>query len=326
MRFARRIVWFVAVALLFVGEVRALNIERTDYKIAVPDKCTVDPQDADMDLDHLTTINLPNHNAMIIMVVDDKTVLDENLQNTKTFYKNSLKDSQESPSAMVDKHHGKAVLLTGTLNGTKYCIELGAFAGKKKGFFIVRNYPVGDKAETIKLTQASIDAFNIKEQAPKAIGVTNAVALPSVGEAHAITIERTNYTMTVPAKSSIESSSDKSVDSDHMTIVVLPNLDTLMIVVLDDKALLEETFNNTKANYMNTLKNSKEAPSDMVKMRKGKGALLNGLMNGKNYCFEMGTFAGKNAGFLIVCGYPVTHKGETRSIVQKSLQSFTVKE
>ena len=140
---------------------RTMDIERSDYKITVPDKCTVDPEDADMDLDHMTTINLPNQNTLSVMVVDDKTLLDKSLERVKNNYKNSLKNAQEAPSNMVNMHKGKAVLVTGVLNGMKYCLEVGAFAGKKAGFVIVRSYPLSDKAATTKLTQKAIETFRI---------------------------------------------------------------------------------------------------------------------------------------------------------------------
>ncbi len=35
-------------------------IERADYMITVSGVCTVDPEDSDIDLDYMTTINLPN--------------------------------------------------------------------------------------------------------------------------------------------------------------------------------------------------------------------------------------------------------------------------
>jgi len=151
------------VTLLCVATTYATDIERASYKITIPDKSTVDPQDSDIDLDHMTTINLPNDNNIIILAIDDKALIDKSFTTMTEKYKNALKNVQETGSDMANLRNGKGVLLTGLFNGMKYCFEVGAFAGKKCGFIIVCAYPEKERVETREMAKKAVDSLKIKE-------------------------------------------------------------------------------------------------------------------------------------------------------------------
>lgn len=155
--------------LLLLPAVRlhAMTVERADYVITVPEKSTVDPADADIDLDHMTTINLPNENSVNVLVIDDKTKTDVAYQAAKKSYLGQLTDVKESPSQLFEKQKGVGVKLAGTAKGTAICFELGWFAGNKKGFIVVTFYTPDEVKTAVPIAQEVINSIKIKEAAAK---------------------------------------------------------------------------------------------------------------------------------------------------------------
>lgn len=141
----------------------AKDIARTDYKITVPDSCTVDPEDSDIDLDHMTTINLPNDNTLIVSVVDDVSALDRAVAKMKAHYLGKMQKAQETPSALVVNRHGRGVTIRGIFNGGKFCFEVVSLSGKKKGFVVVSTYLASEEKEALPIVQHALDSFVIKE-------------------------------------------------------------------------------------------------------------------------------------------------------------------
>jgi hypothetical protein len=146
---------------------RALDVERADYVITVPEKSTVDPQKGKVDPDHMTTINLPNENSLIVIVADDKARTEAGYEGMKKTYAAKLTGVKETPSHLFDKHKGTGVKLAGTMKGTGICFELGWFTGNEKGFIIVTYYADDEVKTVVPIALAAINSFKIKEPAAK---------------------------------------------------------------------------------------------------------------------------------------------------------------
>lgn len=153
----------ILVSVAFTQLAFAKFIERSDYKISVPDKCTVDNEDPDIDLDHMTTIKLPDDNALLILVLDDVKGLDAAFQNVKEKYKNRLKNSEEEVSPLKTNQNRKGAVISGRMNGMRSRFEMFSYSGKQKGFIIVATYLVSEETEVRTIIQNALDSFSIKE-------------------------------------------------------------------------------------------------------------------------------------------------------------------
>ena len=147
---------------LFSGKSFGKEVERSDYKITVPDTCTEDPRDGDVDLDHMTTINFPKENFVIVLVLDDKSLLKTTFNRMLRNYKGKLKQPADKEGSLVNSHKGKSIVLTGVLNGATFRFEVGAFAGKTKAFIVVTSSLESEQNER-SIIQKSVDSFTIKE-------------------------------------------------------------------------------------------------------------------------------------------------------------------
>jgi hypothetical protein len=167
----RQVKWglFAGVMCCFALTTRsvALDVQRADYVITVPDKSTVDPPEKDIDKDHMTTINLPNGNALIIMVVDDKSKTELAFNGTKQSYLGQMKNTKEGPSSLFANHKGTGKKIAGTLNNMAICFELGWFTGVNKGFVVITFYTLDEVKTAVPMAQAAINSIKIKEKPAK---------------------------------------------------------------------------------------------------------------------------------------------------------------
>jgi hypothetical protein len=153
-----------------------------------------------------------------------------------------------------------------------------------------------------------------------------ALLLFFAASAMAENLERADYKITLPEKSTVDST-DRDIDQDHMTTVNLPNGGTMILLVLDDKKLADETVTNLIASYKGKLKDGIDGKTEAFdKAKAARSAVVSGKMNGIKTSFEVGQFDGKKKTVIVVFTYLERKKAETIEMMQKSLGTFTIKE
>lgn len=138
-------------------------IERADYTVTVPDGCTIEEEDPDIDLDHYTGINMPNRDFMVILVNDDKRGGDKEFESLKNNYWKRMKDPAELPSDLFAAFGGKATIVAGKMNGMKFCFEFGMIIGREKAFILSYMYEQNHPEQGRAIFQDAIASFAIKE-------------------------------------------------------------------------------------------------------------------------------------------------------------------
>lgn len=148
----------------------------------------------------------------------------------------------------------------------------------------------------------------------------------SDAESPPMEVERSDYKIKVPAGCMVDPASP-DIDSDHYTVVNLPGGDTLMIAVVDlkDKDMVDVQFHAMMQSFKEKLQDTSETKSDLFDARHGKGAILSGKLNGMQFCFEGGVFAGEQKSFVIVGTYQKLHSVEKRKVLQQCVASFVLK-
>jgi len=157
-----RLLGVAVLAMIASAPLYALDFERKDYRITVPDGSTADPEDPDIDLDHFTTINFPDENFIIILVVDDNDKTEGAFDIMKKFYMSKMEGASGSKSTFLSEHKGPATLLNGKLNGIASSIELGWFTGKTQGYIIVAGCPQSERPSFGKVLKKAITSFKKK--------------------------------------------------------------------------------------------------------------------------------------------------------------------
>jgi len=97
-------------------------------------------------------------------------------------------------------------------------------------------------------------------------------------------------------------------------------------MVVDDEKALEKTFDHLKENYRNKLQKAQEKVSTLTAKYKSKGVVVSGLLNGGKFFFEIVALSGKQKGFIIVSTYLESEETEARKIIQKAVDSFSIKD
>lgn len=142
----------------------ALDVDRADYKISLPDGAKLEKGDGEVDADHMTTINLPNDSTMVILVIDDKARAPIAFNKMIDEYKSKVKDGVTDKSdSFVKPKASRATAVTGRLNGIQITFDVGQIDGKEKSFLIVFTYTESKKAPTIEMVQKAMATFVIKE-------------------------------------------------------------------------------------------------------------------------------------------------------------------
>jgi hypothetical protein len=140
-----------------------MDIERSDYKVTVPDGSTVDDEDPDIDLDHYTAVNLPNGDTLTLLTLDDLKYADKEFDKLKSGYWTKVQQPEELPSDLFAARGAKAGIVTGKINGMRFCFEFGQLLGAKRAFLLSciyeRNHPEVGRV----MFQQAIESFIIKE-------------------------------------------------------------------------------------------------------------------------------------------------------------------
>lgn len=145
--------------ILLSGLVYAQELKRADYKLTIPEKSILDAEDPDIDLDHYTTINFPDKNFLLVLVVDDKSATEAAFKNIVKGQKKVLKGCKRSKSAFLKKIKGSGIQLNGKINGMKYTYQVGYIIGEKKGFVFNAGYLDSESESAFRYLKATINSF-----------------------------------------------------------------------------------------------------------------------------------------------------------------------
>jgi hypothetical protein len=155
------------------------------------------------------------------------------------------------------------------------------------------------------------------------------VVVLGITQSYAKEINRADYKMTVSdlCTQCTTAPEHAELDLDHFTHVDLGGDCGIIVRVVDNKDELETWFANFIKSYKGTLKNVKEQESTMLNKLNGKGVVLCGsLQDGVKACFDVGTIAGKQKGFIIIAYYHQSGKAEAIKKIQEVVNSFTIKD
>ncbi len=148
---------------IFFALIDPMQIERSDYIVTVPDGCTVDPEDADIDYDHYTCINLGAGGTLIILVNDDVKGGGKEFETLRNSYHKKLKDPTELPSDLFATRGNTAMIVAGKLDGMHWCFEFGLIEGREKAFILTGSYLQNHPEEGRPILQGAVETFVIKE-------------------------------------------------------------------------------------------------------------------------------------------------------------------
>ncbi len=164
-----------------------------------------------------------------------------------------------------------------------------------------------------------------KAKAPVFVAATGEGATQPSTRPTAMEIERADYKIRVPGGSTVDPA-EPDIDLDHQTTVHFRNGVTLIIMVLDDRAMGDDIFKVMADKYKSLFNDAKEKPSDVFTGRNGKATVVEGLMHGIRMYAETGLFSGKQKAFVMSWVGSESHSVETRRVLRRVVESFVVKE
>jgi hypothetical protein len=162
---SRRFLQFLTIMTIYIissMNLSATDLIRKDYSIAIPDVCTISPEDSIFNLDQFTTINFSDTNHLTISVVKDPSFTKEWYGLLKGQPILKMEDVHETSSNFLDDFNGKATLQRGLFNGSQYCIESGWFTTNSRGFIFIISYPENEKDSFKALLKGSLNSFKAK--------------------------------------------------------------------------------------------------------------------------------------------------------------------
>lgn len=142
---------------------RSIVVDRAAYSISLPSDSTVDPESAEIDLNHLTVVNLPDHATLTIVVIDDKKSAAGRFDTAVAAAKKDLEPATTGDTYTFDRATAiRSIAIRGTAKGQRCVIELGQIEGRTAGFVIGIEYCDQDRARTIARFKDALDSFQIK--------------------------------------------------------------------------------------------------------------------------------------------------------------------
>jgi len=154
-----KISFWVAVLLVFLGQLSAKEIKRKAYQITVPFSATIDKEDSDLDLDHYTVINFLDGNFMIIMVIDDPSLS----RSTHEYIALSQRESLMSPQ-IVTSHFLKRIKMSGLelnggLYGRTFVYQIGLIESGNRGYIFNMGYYALDRISSERRLAEVLQSF-----------------------------------------------------------------------------------------------------------------------------------------------------------------------
>jgi hypothetical protein len=140
------------------------NLDRLGYTITLPDGSTLDPQDKDLDKDHFTTANLPNHGSLIIVAIDDKSRAPAAFEKTVANLQAKLQSPTTSNQMTVESNKvTRSSTIRGIAKGESFVFEIFQFDGPKRSCLIICEYPQSTSADAAPLFQKTLATLQFKD-------------------------------------------------------------------------------------------------------------------------------------------------------------------
>lgn len=143
----------------------------------------------------------------------------------------------------------------------------------------------------------------------------------SAGPVSAQDLKRADYTLTLPANAKVDAK-DSQDDPDHYTSIDLPNDGLLIMVVVDDKAGLSEAMDVMQSSLTQALRLDKVEPSKSFAVMQGKGVRMSNTQDEEKHLIDVGSFAGRDKGYIMVYGYTQANEKSANKILQDILGSL----
>lgn len=143
----------------------------------------------------------------------------------------------------------------------------------------------------------------------------------SAGPVWAQDLKRADYTLTLPTGAQVDEK-DSQDDPDHYTSIDLPNDGLLIMVVVDDKAELSDAMDAMQSSLTQALGLNKVEPSKSFAAMKGKGVRMSSAEDEEKHLIDVGSFAGRNKGYIMVYGYTQATEKSANKVLQDILGSL----
>ncbi len=150
-------------------------------------------------------------------------------------------------------------------------------------------------------------------------------AAASGDDAHPIVVERRDYTITLPAYSTLGPAEPGLRMRTHLTQAVLPHGLSINLVMIDDRARAPAAFESTVTGVRGLL----EQPNATAAVALAAGAThataLRGQLKGVMFVFEVAQFDGRDRSCTVIAEYPGSEAADDATLLRDALATLHMK-
>jgi len=152
-----------AAAVTYAASPTTLLLDRAAFRITLPERSMVDPDDPDLGRERFTTVNLPNGGTMMFVVADAKDRMTEQVDSTASrcrakFANVSVRNTETfDPAKAV-----RSTAVTGVLKGERFVLEFGECDGRQKAVLIIVEYAEAKRSEIVEMVRRALGTFEVK--------------------------------------------------------------------------------------------------------------------------------------------------------------------
>jgi hypothetical protein len=152
-----------AVAVTDVSGSASLVLERAAFRITLPEKSTVDPDDPDLGPERFTTVNLPNGGTMMFVVAEAKERMTDQFDSTASRCQAKFENISVRNTDTFDPAKAvRSTAVTGVLKGERFVLEFGECDGRQKAVLIIVEYAEPKRLETVEMVRRALGTFEVK--------------------------------------------------------------------------------------------------------------------------------------------------------------------
>jgi hypothetical protein len=138
-------------------------LDRAAFRITLPEKSTVDPDDPDLGRERFTTVNLPNGGTMMFVVAEAKEQMTDQFDSTASRCRAKFADVSIRNTDTFDPAKAvRSTAVTGVVKGERFVLEFGECDGRQKAVLIIVEYAEPKKAETVEMVRRALGTFEVK--------------------------------------------------------------------------------------------------------------------------------------------------------------------
>lgn len=138
-------------------------LDRAAFRITLPEKSTVDPDDPDLGRERFTTVNLPNGGTMMFVVAEAKEQMTDQFDSTASRCRAKLDNVSIRNTDTFDPAKAvRSTAVTGVVKGERFVLEFGECDGRQKAILIIVKYAEPKRAETVEMVRRALGTFEVK--------------------------------------------------------------------------------------------------------------------------------------------------------------------